>query len=197
MTLFFYASSHTRANWFQTNQPENESNVLEYFLCVLPTGKVWHLSGKFDQHLLLHFGVVKPKLQTGPAYWFLWDMIFKIYWQCWISFFKTVLKNSSNFHPIEITCRKMVHPVCLKPVPMATWRLYKQWRITIPAYECYLFCFITLIRNLKFTLYYYKEHPCENATTITLNTISVLWDCQLRYKENTCRPEVGWTTLNI
>ena len=35
--------------------------AIQYFLCVLPMGKIWHLSGKFDQHLSLHCGSVKKK----------------------------------------------------------------------------------------------------------------------------------------
>ena len=54
----------------------------------------------------------------------LWDMISKIFWQFWHSFFKNALENCYNFNPIEITWRKMVRSVCLKPVSMATWRLH-------------------------------------------------------------------------
>ena len=35
---------------------------------------------------------------------------------------------------IEITHRKMVRSVCLKPVSMATWRLHTLWRFTFTAY---------------------------------------------------------------
>ena len=50
----------------------------------------------------------------------LWDMISKIFWQFWHSFFKYAkkLESSYNFNPIEITWRKMVCSVCLKPVSM-------------------------------------------------------------------------------
>ena len=37
----------------------------------------------------------------------LWDMISKIYWQFWHSFFKNALEGSYNFYPIEIRWSKM------------------------------------------------------------------------------------------
>ena len=34
---------------------------------VIPVRKMWYFSGKFDQHLSLYCGSVKPKLQMGPG----------------------------------------------------------------------------------------------------------------------------------
>ena len=45
----------------------------------LSCSAIWHhdilraKSDKFDQHLSLYCGAVKPKLQTGPGYLFLWE----------------------------------------------------------------------------------------------------------------------------
>ena len=64
----------------------------------------------------------------------LWDMISKIHWQFLHSFFKNALESSCNFNPIEIMWRKLVCSMCLKSVPMATWRLHTLWRFTVPAY---------------------------------------------------------------
>ena len=63
----------------------------------------------------------------------LWDMISKIYWQFWHSFFKNALESSYNFNPIEITWRKIKCSVCLTPVSMAVWGLHALWRFTVPA----------------------------------------------------------------
>ena len=35
--------------------------------------KIWQFSGKFDQHLSLYCGSIKPKFKTGPGYWSLWE----------------------------------------------------------------------------------------------------------------------------
>ena len=55
MTLFYYAVASTRGNWFQTNQPEHESDDRAgdtgTSVCVLPMRKILHFSGKFEQHL--------------------------------------------------------------------------------------------------------------------------------------------------
>ena len=53
----------------QTNQSMNRmiKHVIQYILCVLPMRKIWHFSGKFDQHLSLYCGAVKSKLQTGSC----------------------------------------------------------------------------------------------------------------------------------
>ena len=60
-------------NWFQTNQPDHESDDRPLFLCFTHE-KDGILSTKF-KHLSLYCGSVKPKLQTGPEYmyWFLWE----------------------------------------------------------------------------------------------------------------------------
>ena len=114
MTSCYYASTPTRGSWFQTNQPEHESDDRAgdtvTSVCVLPMRKIRHCSGKFDQHLSLYHDAVKPKLQTGPGYWFfvrvLWDMISKIYWQFWHSFIQNALESNCNSNPIEITWGK-------------------------------------------------------------------------------------------
>ena len=70
MTSFYYAIMPSRGNWFQTNKPDHESED-QLLLCVLPIRNIRHFSGKFDQHFSLYCGSVKPKLPTGPGYWFL------------------------------------------------------------------------------------------------------------------------------
>ena len=37
--------------------------VIQYLLRVLPMGKIWHISGKFDQHLSLLLWFRKTKIQ--------------------------------------------------------------------------------------------------------------------------------------
>ena len=74
MTSFYYVSTTTRSNWFQTNQPEHESDdrAGDTVTSLGATNeKDVALSGKFDQPLSLYCGAVKPKLQTGQGYWFL------------------------------------------------------------------------------------------------------------------------------
>ena len=50
------------------NQPDHESDDRACdtvpSVCVLPMRKIWHFSSKFDKHLSLYFGAVKPTLQT-------------------------------------------------------------------------------------------------------------------------------------
>ena len=70
MTSFYYASTPTRGSWFQTNQPEHESDdrAGDPVTCVCVSNeKDRHCSGKFD-HLSLYRDATKPKLQTGPGY---------------------------------------------------------------------------------------------------------------------------------
>ena len=76
MASFYYASSPICGNWFQTNQPEHISDDRAgdkvTCLCVLPMeNNILDFSGKFDQYLSLCCHAVKPKIQTGPRYWFL------------------------------------------------------------------------------------------------------------------------------
>ena len=110
-----------------------------------------HFSGKFDQHLSLCCGSVKLKFNTGPGYWFLWEScelrFTKFTDNFWHSFFKYTFKSSSHFYPIEITGRKMVRSVCLKPVSMETWRLHTLWRFTVPAYIGYMHLFDANLRS--------------------------------------------------
>ena len=75
MTSFDHVMIPTRGNWFSKNPLEHESddctgNTVSS-VCVT-NGKDMHFSGKFDQHSL-YCGSVKPKLKTGPEYWFLWE----------------------------------------------------------------------------------------------------------------------------
>ena len=105
-------------------------------MCVLPSRTIWYFSGKFDQHLSLYCGSVTPKLLTGPGYWFLWvlwDMISKIYWQLWHSFFKIHLKTQfwSHWNNMEKNGR---FSVCLTPVSMHVFAYSTLWRFTVPAY---------------------------------------------------------------
>ena len=39
--------------------------IIQYLLCVLPMGKMWHFNGEFDQDFSLYCGYVNPKFQTG------------------------------------------------------------------------------------------------------------------------------------
>ena len=65
------------ASKLQTNQSMNQMIAQVIHMCVLPVKKIWYFSSKFDQHLSLYFGSLKPKLQMGIGYWFLWDIISK------------------------------------------------------------------------------------------------------------------------
>ena len=66
MTSCYYAPTPTRDSWFQTNQPEHESDDragnLVTSMCVT-NEKDTDCSGKFNQHLLLICGSVKTKIQ--------------------------------------------------------------------------------------------------------------------------------------
>ena len=64
----------------------------------------------------------------------LWDMISKIYRQFWQSFFKKYFKEVTNWIPLN-KVEKIIRSICLKPVSMATWRLDKWWRFTVPVYR--------------------------------------------------------------
>ena len=66
MTSFFNAIISARGNWFQSNQPDHESDDHALLLCVLPMRKIWHSVAKFDQHLSMYCSSRKSKLQTGP-----------------------------------------------------------------------------------------------------------------------------------
>ena len=74
MTSFDHVMIPTRGNWFQTNPRGHKSNdragntASPVCVCVLPMVKILHFSGKFDQHLSLYCGSVKPKFKTGPGY---------------------------------------------------------------------------------------------------------------------------------
>ena len=104
---------------------------------VLPMRNLWLFRGKFDKHLSLDCGAVKPKLQTGLGYWFMWESCEIWFLEVTANFgivsSKNALKSNYNYNPIEITWRKTVCSVCLKPVSMATWRWHTLWRFTLPA----------------------------------------------------------------
>ena len=65
------------ASKLETNQSMNQMIAQVIHMCVLPVKKIWHFNSKFDQHLSLYCGSLKPKLQMGIGYWFLWDIISK------------------------------------------------------------------------------------------------------------------------
>ena len=102
LTMLWYRHMVTGSK--QTHQSMNWMTplVMYYLLCVLPMGKTWHFSGKFDQHLSLYCGSVKPKFKTGQGYWFLWE-------SCELRF----PKSTDNF----CTFSSNVH---LKAVPIFT-----------------------------------------------------------------------------
>ena len=87
MTSCYFASTPTRGNWFQTNQPEHElddhAGDPAISVCVfISMRKIWHFRGGTSAANLINFchcDAVKPKLQSGQGYWFLCDMISKIY----------------------------------------------------------------------------------------------------------------------
>ena len=139
---FSYASTPKRGNWFQTNQPEHELDyrVGDTVTSVCVTNKK---DTALQQEIWSTFVTLfwcsktfKTKITDGTRILVpvrvLWDMISKIYWQFWHSFFKNALESSYNFNPI--TWRKMVRSVCFKPVSMAMWRLYTLWCFTVPVY---------------------------------------------------------------
>ena len=75
--------------------------IIQYLLCVLPMGKIWHFSGKFDQDLPMYCGSVKPKFyglgdRFSVLVRVLWVMISKIYCQFCQSFFKNTFESSYN-----------------------------------------------------------------------------------------------------
>ena len=88
----------THGNKFQTNQPEHESDDRAGYrvtsVCVA-NDKNMTLQRQIWSAFVPVLWCSKTKLQTGLGYWFLWeflwDMIFKIYWQFWHSFFKNSL----------------------------------------------------------------------------------------------------------
>ena len=138
MTSFNYAITPTCGNWFQTNQPEQESDD-----CAGDT--VTSVGVTNEEDLALQWQIwstfcrcSKTKITDRTGTLVLvrvsWDMISKIYWQFWHSFFKNALESGYNFNPIEIMWRKMIHSICLTPVSMATWHLHTLWRFTVSAY---------------------------------------------------------------
>ena len=142
MTSFHYASTTTHGNWFQTNQPEHESDDSAsdrvIFVCIT-NEKDMALQQQIWSTFVTVLWCSQTKITDRTRILILmrvfWDMISKIYWQFWHSFFKNVLESSYNFNRIAITWRKMVRSVCLKPVSMGTWRLHTLSCFTVPVYS--------------------------------------------------------------
>ena len=63
--------------------------------------KICDFRGKFDQHLSLFRGTVKPKFQTGPEYWFLWGSFEKnnVEKNVTFSLFETSVNGNVTFAP--------------------------------------------------------------------------------------------------
>ena len=133
MTSFYYATIQTLGNWFQTNQPEHELDDCTgdpvTSLCVT-NEKDMALQQQIWSSFISILWCSKSKITDGTGILVLvrvlWDMISKIYWQFWHSFFKNALESRYNFNSIEITWRKMVPSVCLPPVSMALWHCIHQ-----------------------------------------------------------------------
>ena len=114
----------------QTNHTMNR--MIPQYFCVCYQ---WDRYMAFQQQIWSPFVIVlwfsKTKItdRTGILVLVrvLWDMISKIYWKFWHSFFQNTLESSYNFCPTEITWRKMVRSFCLTPVSLATWRLHTLW----------------------------------------------------------------------
>ena len=69
-------------------------------------GKIWHFSDTIWSTFVtvLWFSKTEIADETGilALVRVLWDVIFKILWQFWHSFFKNTLESSYNFCPIEM-----------------------------------------------------------------------------------------------
>ena len=128
--------------------------------------KKWDFSGKFDQHLSLYCGSVKPKFKTRARILVLvkvlWVTIAKIYWQFWHSFVKYTCKN--NFYSIEIMWGKMARSVCLKPVSVETLCLHTLWRFTVLTYDYWL-------EPIKIIIHFI----CHICSSFLLTGIPVYW----------------------
>ena len=66
--------------------------------------KIWQFSGKFDQQLSLYCGSVKPKFQTGPGYWSLWESC-ELRFPKFTDNFGTASSNLRIFFTFAITSR--------------------------------------------------------------------------------------------
>ena len=79
----------------------------------------------------------KTKITDGTGIWFMWESCEIWFLEVTANFgivpSKNALQSNYNYNPIEITWRKTVCSVCLKPVSMATWRWHTLWRFTLPA----------------------------------------------------------------
>ena len=107
MTSFYNAIVPAHGNWFQIDQLDHESDDQALPLCMLPMKKIWHFSGKIWSTIVTVLWLSKIKITDWTGILVLvrvlWDVISKIYWQVWHSFFKNTLESSYNFCPIEIT----------------------------------------------------------------------------------------------
>ena len=149
-------------NWFQTNQPDNESDDRTLFLYVLPMTKMWCFSGKIWSTFVTvlwfsktqnnrqdrdigscemwfpkftdNFGIVSSKIHSKPVQF--------------LSHWNNVEKNGTFS--------------CLTPVSIAMWCLHTLWRFTVPAYcyhkeseEIYLVNCRSLLKWLCTTCYWF------------------------------------------
>ena len=148
MTSFDHVMIPTCGNWFQKKKKKKKGHesmnrmialVIEYLLCVLLMVKIWHLRGKFDQHLSLYCGSVKPKFKIGPGYWFLWESC-ELWFPKFTDNFGTVsLKTVLIFIPLKKMGRKPARSVCLKQVSMEKWRLHDVSLYQRIAFERFLY----------------------------------------------------------
>ena len=102
MSFIMLSHQHmVTASKLQTNQSMNQMIAQVIHMCVLPVKKIWHFSSKFDQHLSLYCGSLKPKLQMGIGYWFFVGYNFQIYWKFWHHSSKIHLKAVVIFVPLK------------------------------------------------------------------------------------------------
>ena len=177
---------------FQANQPEHESNDR----AGNPVTSVCVTNEKYMALLLQIWSTFvtvlrcsKTKITDGSrllaSVRVLWDIISKIYWQLWHSFFKNALESSYNFNIIEITWRKMARSVWLKPVSLATWCLHtstynvKRWTSRAWWRKSNVLHGV-LTRQLVCDVI-----PHEILTMCTTNALSVdsAWHCTIIYSQ--------------
>ena len=136
--------------------------VIQYLVCVFLMVKIWRFSSKFDQSLSLYLWFSNTEIQDRTRVMVLvrvsWVTISRIYWQFWHSFFKYTFESSFNIYPIEITWRKMVRTICLKPVSMATWHLHTllHFIVPLPYYT---------IQNMSFTFIFTRVNLFDTGMT--------------------------------
>ena len=103
MMSIYYASTPTRGNWFQTNQPEHESDDRAgdtvTSVCVTNEREI-ALQLQFDQHLSLYCGAAKPKLRGNQDIGF-WEFFFGFLW--FLKFTDNFGIVSSKMHSKTVT----------------------------------------------------------------------------------------------